>query len=162
VTDRRCGPPRWVAGVAVVALLLVGLSCSRTTGRGEHAVTLDQGSSLTGTDSNGDGVRDDIARIIAGLAATPAMKQRLMGYARNQQRVMALDVSRQQAAQQAYEIATETNRIISCVPDDASFDEFDRRTDTLEAAIFDTDARRAQVDAFGELINGRDFPAPTC
>lgn len=149
-----------IALVSVVACSLVGCAPDPV----KPPVTLDQGAALQGPDSNNDGIRDDVGKIIESLPTTEAVKNELRTFAKNQQEVMALDLSGdpQATSAVAYEVATETNRIISCLPADVDFDEFDERSDVLDAVILNTDQRRDQMAAFEHLIDGRSFPEPAC
>lgn len=157
---RRAIAPLSIAALSSAALVVVGCTPDPV----KPPVTLDQGTALQGADANHDGIRDDVAQVIDSLPTTEAVKTELRAFAKNQQKVMTLDVSGdpQAAATAAYEVATETNHIISCLPSDVTFDEFDQRSDVLDAVILNTDQRRDQMATFEHLIDGRSFPEPTC
>ena len=117
---------------------------------------------LVGPDSDGDGVRDDVADAIRRLPVTPEMRSYLSETAQVEQRIMKLDTTSDGAREAAYAIAQEANRLISCVPTTLDVHDAWDQADTIQALVENTPERRDQVRKFSHLIDGRDFVEPTC
>lgn len=146
-----------VAPAALAAACVLLVSCSMVgPGRTVDAAV------LAGPDSDGDGVRDDVAEAIRRMPVSPDMRAYLAQTAEVEQRIMTLDTTAEGARETAYAIAQEANRLISCVP--ATLDVHDAwdQGDTVQALVENTPERRAQVRKFSRLIDGRDFVEPTC
>lgn len=127
-------------------------------------VPLDESTQAPGVDGNRNGVRDDIDKAIAQAPVSEEMRSYLTETARVDERVMRLDVAGDPAAAaaEAYEIASEANMLVSCVPTGLDPIGALQRAEDLRLLIANTDAREAQVAAFSKLIDGRAFPAPDC
>lgn len=136
----------------------------RPTDPSPSPAALDESPSPSGTDSNDNGVRDDIDQAIAQAPVNGQMKAYLTETAKVEERIMALDVNgdQQAAKNAAYEIASDANQLVSCVPE--GLDPLDalERAENLRLLIANTDEREAQLAAFSQLIDGRAFPEPEC
>jgi hypothetical protein len=158
------GPVRLVAASMLLggSAVLVAPACAPTD-PGPSAAALDESASPSGTDADGNGVRDDIDQAIDQAPVNGQMKAYLIESAKVEGRIMALDVEGDPgAADTAYEIASDANRLVSCVP--AGLDPVDALgwAENLRLLIANTDEREAQLAAFSRLIDGRAFPAPDC
>lgn len=151
-----------VACLTTFLVVFAGLGCGSSEPK--SPVTLDESTSIAGPDRDENGVRDDIDEVIASLPVAPEMRTYLSQSAAVEQRIMMLDINGDPAAakSEAFRIATDANRLISCVPAGLDEEEANDRTDVLQSLIEDTDERQAQVAAFSKLINGRSFPEPRC
>lgn len=156
--------PRAVAAPLCAGVLIVGAFAAAgcAPDQPKAPVTVDESGTPAGVDANADGVRDDVAEVIAALPVTIQMRTYLNDSAKVDQRVMTLDPTAADASATAYDIATDANRLISCVP--AGLDPTDARdrAEAVRLLIANTDEREAAEAAFSKLIDGRTFPAPTC
>ncbi len=159
------GPARLLVASILVggSAALVAPSCAPADPTTRPAA-LDDSAPPSGTDGNGNGVRDDIDRAIAQAPVDSQMKAYLTDTAKVEQRIMALDVNGdpQAAADAAYGIASDANKLLSCVPSGLDPADALERAENLRLLIANTDEREAQLAAFSRLINGRAFPAPEC
>ena len=73
---------------------------------------LDRTSSLTGTDANADGVRDDIAQWIQQRPATPEQKNALTALARANQSALTVDVANDLSLRA---VAAQQHAAVKCV-----------------------------------------------
>lgn len=158
--SRRCA--HLLLAVVAAASVLGAAACAPPDPTGD--VTLDESTTLPGSDGNGDGVRDDVGEVIENLPVDATMKTYLTESMVLEQRIMGLDMASDPTAlaEESYEIASEVNELISCPP--TGLDPADARTraDNLRALVANTEARQAQIAAFSALIDGRAFPAPDC
>jgi hypothetical protein len=134
-----------IAGVVVLA------GCSDSEPTGEE---------LAGVDSDGDGVRDDVATYIDTFDS--ALHPYLLEVAANEQQVVTLDPDASDAAEVAYEIATAANRLASCPPAGADPQAAWDAAAAVRESVADTEARQQRQDVFTALISGRAFPEPDC
>ena len=147
---------------AVVAICVLPIAACAKEQPPNQGVEIDQSTDVPGVDANSDGIRDDVAEAIRQLPVTEEMRTYLYDGAKVEQRIMTLDTASAGAADTAYDIASDANRLISCVP--SGLDQADARkhADDIQALVENTAQRQEQVGAFSALINGRDFPAPAC
>jgi len=148
-------------GVGLAAFAATGCS---PTDPSPGPAALDESSAAQGADTNSNGVRDDIDKVISQAPVTAEMRLYLTETAQVTERIMALDVDGdQQAARDvAYEIASDSNRLTSCPPAGVDADEAFLQSENLDFLILNTVEREAQYAAFSKLIDGRAFPEPTC
>jgi len=147
---------RFIGCVLVAALSVTALACTDSSGNGESR------SSLAGADVDGNGVRDDVDAKVGQLTSDPAVAAYLLAVARNQQQVVTFDTGAPDAADTAFALASETDRLISCPPAGIDDDRADALFDQVARAVANTPSREAQVDELGALIDGRSFYLPRC
>ncbi|GEM_PF-1379858 len=93
------------------------------------------------------------ARLLAGYLHEVAL---------NTQDAVILDTSSPSAAAEAYQIATTSNRLVSCPLGELKLDKAFALSEQVQKAVANTSQRWATLDDLSELINGRVFPAPDC
>jgi len=147
---------RFIGCVLVAALSVTALACTDSSGNGESR------SSLAGADVDGNGVRDDVDAKVGQLTSDPAVAAYLLAVARNQQQVVTFDTGAPDAADTAFALASETDRLMSCPPAGIDDDRALALFDQVARAVANTPSREAQVDELGALIDGRSFYAPRC
>jgi len=155
---RRLGA---IAPVVAAICVLPIAACAKDQ-PSNQGVEIDQSADLAGVDANADGVRDDVAEVVRQLPVSDEMRTYLSAGAKVEQRIMTLDTASAGTADPAYDIASDANRLISCVP--AGLDPADahKHADDIQALVENTSQRQEQVGAFSALIDGRDFPGPAC
>lgn len=130
------------------AALLVVLSAACSSGDPSAA-------ELAGDDTDGDGVRDDVAAHIETY--DPAMQAYLSAVAANEQRVVTFT-----DGDDAYSIAAEANRLVTCIPEGLDRDAARDAAAEVREKVADTDARRDNQAKFSAAISGESFPEPDC
>lgn len=153
ITNQRIGR-RGRLSVALVGLCVVALTgCSSVGVRASHL-------ELAGVDADGNGVRDDVDRYIARL--DPALHGRFEAVAANAQDVLTFDPDAPDASERAYEIASQTNRLISCPPSGFEWNTLSDLEDQIRRKVWNTPPRWAQERRLEALISGRSFPEAHC
>ncbi len=147
---------RFIRCVLVAALSVTPLACTDSSGTGESR------SSLAGVDADGNGVRDDVDAKVGQLTSDPAVAAYLLAVARNTQQVVTFDPGAPDAADTAFALASETNRLVSCPPAGIDPSRADALFEEVQRAVANTSSRKAQLDELSALISGRSFTAPVC
>lgn len=93
------------------APLTVSQAFAKLEGSGELPV-LDRSASLSGTDANADGVRDDIERHIDGKSDTQPQKNSLKSFSRSLSTAMTVDTQDQNALRS---VANSMNTSVGCI-----------------------------------------------
>ena len=147
---------QFIGFVLAAALSVTALACTDSSDNGESR------NSLAGADADGNGVRDDVDAKVAKLSSDPAVSAYLLAVARNTQHVVTFDSGAADAADTAFALASETNRLVSCPP--AGFDpgQAVALLEEVQRAVANTPSRKAKLDELSALISGRSFTAPVC
>ena len=111
---------------------------------------------LAGVDRDGDGVRDDVAEHIASY--DPELQEYLFSVAANEQKVVTFDGD----TADAYAIAAEVNRLVTCIPSGLDRDAARDAAESVRAQVADTDTRQANERKLSAAISGQTFPEPDC
>ena len=158
---RRGFDPRTVVLRAVVvatAVLSIAGVCSCSAFRPSN----DSLAELAGPDVNNNAIRDDVETRIRELTSDPLMIEYLESSARYMQKIVLFDDKAPNAKETAFELATESDILISCAPESLDEETASDLFFEVEDAIRNTRGRKAKFDRVGELIDGRVFPAPDC
>ena len=112
--------------------------------------TLDVSSSLLGTDSDGNGVRDDIDKYLAGLPDTVAQKKALTQLAQAIQSTLIVDRTN---ATDLAKVTNSISRAEACIwrqyaPSQPTQD------DAVEALTINTKVRLATYEQYSAAVNG--------
>ena len=146
------------AVVVATAVLCVAGVCSCSVFRPSN----DSLAELAGPDVNNNAIRDDVETRIRELTSDPLMIEYLESSARYMQKIVLFDDKAPNAKETAFELATESDILISCAPDILDEETASDYFFEVEDAIRNTGGRKAKFDRVGELIDGRVFPAPDC
>ena len=156
----RLGLRRLAECVVVSALFVTAVSCSGLFGSSDP---VELRKSLEGVDVDGNGVRDDVDAKVPELTTDKAIAAQLLAYARHEQMIITFDTEAPDAAEAAFQLASETFRILSCQqPAGINFQEWARLTDEAQRAVFDPRGRKAKLNDFQALIDARAFMSPDC
>lgn len=117
--------------------------------------TFDRSSILTGVDSDGNGVRDDIDTYIASLPYSAIQKSAVLQRARAFQRTLVIDLSNRTQVQQ---LADEIMAAVNCLGDVLPLS--DRRGLDLEALTMNTRDRAARYMHFNAALSGGVYDLP--
>ena len=145
------------AVVATAMLCVTGVS-----GCSAFRPSNDSLAELAGPDVNNNAIRDDVETRIRELTSDPLMIEYLESSARYMQQVVMFDDKAPNAKETAFELATESDFLISCAPESLDEETASDYFFEVEDAIRNTRGRKAKFDRVGELIDGRAFPAPDC
>jgi hypothetical protein len=146
----------------LAALLALGALVATVAGCSDPGDGGGSQESLAGPDADGNGVRDDVETVIAGLTSDSVLSAYLSEVARTTQLVVVLDTDAPGAAEEAYRLASRTNLLVSCPPDGLDLDEAMALLEEVQGAVADTPGRRSKLDELSELISGRSFTEPDC
>jgi hypothetical protein len=119
--------------------------------------TLDVTNSLLGTDSNGNGVRDDIDALIAGTTDSTAQKAALTQFARSLQGSLAVDTTNASALSQA---ALTVNKAVSCLFQQYNANTAVGRVHWLQELTVNTLVRLTAYETFNSALNGTVMANP--
>ena len=155
----RLGLRRLAECVVVSALFVTAVSCSGLFGSSDP---VELRKSLAGADVDGNAVRDDVDAKVAELTTDKAIAAQLLAYARNQQMVVTLDTEAPDAAEAAFQLASQSDRFRSCQPAGINWEEWNQLLDEVQRAVFDPRGRKAKIHDLGALIDGRAFMQPEC
>ena len=144
--------------VMATAVFCVAGVCSCSAFRPSN----DSLAELAGPDVNNNAIRDDVETRIRELTSDPLMIEYLEAEARTMQQVVLFDDKAPNAQETAFELATESDILISCAPESLDEETASDLFFEVEDAIRNTRGRKAKFDRVGELIDGRVFPAPDC
>ncbi|MEZ8130726.1 chromosome partitioning protein ParA [Enterovibrio norvegicus] len=124
---------------------------------GQYDHLLDRTDSLTGTDENQNGIRDDIETFINLLDVTEPVRSALMQDARQKQENLYHDFSEKtdENIDKAWEIADKYSAVIAC-KGYVGMDVDDRigTSKTLTALTYNTKSRTLAYLAFNRLLDG--------
>jgi hypothetical protein len=112
--------------------------------------TLDVTTSVTGTDSDGNGVRDDIDKYIAGLSDSAAQKKALTQLAQAVQSTLTVDVTDPNALAR---ISMALNRGDTCVWQQYTAGQTAKAL-TIEEVTIDTSARLVAYEKYNAARHG--------
>ena len=143
--------------VATAMLCVTGVS-----GCSAFRPSNDSLAELAGPDVNNNAIRDDVDTRIRELTSDPLMIEYLEAEARTMQQVVLFDDKAPNAKETAFELATESDILISCTPEGLDHENAQDLFLEVEDAIRNTRGRKAKFDRVGELIDGRVFTAPDC
>ncbi|KLR61999.1 hypothetical protein IMCC26207_10571 [Actinobacteria bacterium IMCC26207] len=143
--------------VATAVLCVIGVS-----GCSVFRPSNDSLAELAGPDGNNNGIRDDVETRIRELTSDPLMIEYLESSARYMQKIVLFDDKAPNAKETAFELATESDILISCAPESLDEETASDYFFEVEDKIRNTRGRKAKFDRVGELIDGRAFPAPDC
>ena len=161
-TPARLGfDPRTAVLRAVVVATAV-LSIAGVSGCSVFLPSNDSLAELAGPDVNNNAIRDDVETRIRELTSDPLMIEYLESSARYMQQVVLFDDKAPNAKETAFELATESDILISCTPEGLDHENAQDLFLEVEDAIRNTRGRKAKFDRVGELIDGRVFTAPDC
>lgn len=106
---------------------------------------------LTGSDANGNGVRDSVEQVLSRLIPDPTVRQTNVTAARVYEQILSdpLPSTRDQAMTQVSSM--------SCADAAAGAQLYDRYGQGLNQVIFDTDQRYQRLEAFREVLDGGYF-----
>ncbi|NHZ96724.1 hypothetical protein [Massilia sp. CCM 8734] len=114
---------------------------------------LDHGVSMAGIDHDGNGVRDDIDRVVTELFTDPGIRSAATEVARQLQKAAVAAITADQA--RTTQIALE--RAASCVASRSR--DYARINNTLMAATFNTDLRLQALTRYMTALEGVSLPA---
>ena len=161
-TPARLGfDPRTVVARAVVVATAM-LCVTGVSGCSVFRPSNDSLAELAGPDVNNNAIRDDVETRIRELTSDPLMIEYLESSARYMQKIVLFDDKEPNAKETAFELATESDILISCAPESLDEETASDLFFEVEDAIRNTRGRKAKFDRVGELIDGRSFPEPDC
>jgi hypothetical protein len=106
---------------------------------------------LAGVDSNGNGVRDDIEKLVTGFDVTPDGRKAVLQLARATQLALTTSTSEEAARRNGAEVVRAQACMASQIPD------FTTYLGAVRAQTLDTDLRRLAWQAFEEKIARLEF-----
>ncbi len=116
--------------------------------------TLDVSSSLLGTDSDGNGVRDDIDKYIAGLTDNAAQKKALTQLAQALQATLTVDKTSTSALAA---VTNSLNRADTCIWRQYTSGQ-SAKGSAIEALTINTKVRLAAYEQYSAALNGSIIP----
>ena len=119
--------------------------------------TLDVSSSLTGTDANGNGVRDDIDTYIAALPDTAVQKKALTQMAQALQMMLTVNTTSASALTAA---SLANNRAVTCVWSVYTSGQYNK-VFTMQEITMDTMVRLKAYELYNAARNGAVVPSLT-
>jgi hypothetical protein len=119
---------------------------------------LDLGTTLAGTDADGNGVRDDIDRFIAAQGDTPTKKAALTQLARSLQTTLTVDPTNSVALASA---SSSVMRSVACIWSAYGRGQASVKVMTLEELTVNTQQRFTAYDAYHAALNGKALTLPT-
>ena len=146
------------AVVVATAVLCVAGVCSCSVFRPSN----DSLAELAGPDVNNNAIRDDVETRIRELTSDPLMIEYLESSARYMQKIVLFDDKAPNAKETAFELATESDILISCTPEGLDHENAKDLFFEVEDAIINTRGRKAKFDRQSELVDGRVFAEPDC
>ena len=117
---------------------------------------------LAGPDVNNNAIRDDVETRIRELTSDPLMIEYLESSARYMQQVVLFDDKAPDAKETAFQLATDSDILISCMREGLDEETARDLSQKVEDAIRNTRGRKAKFDRQSELVDGRVFTAPDC
>ena len=153
---------RWLACLCVIPLAGVGCSGNSNSSQTPAQVlqgleasgdlpTLDITTSLTGTDADGNGVRDDLDKYVAGLADSSAEKKALIQEAQAIQASLVVDLTQQP---QLLVVRTNMARAVNCVWTVYPKGEQHEKVALIQELSINTLTRLKAYEAFNSSQNG--------
>lgn len=118
---------------------------------------LDRSESLTGTDANKDGIRDDIEAFIDALEVTEPVRKALKQEARQAQESLYHDWSEKTDAniRRALRIADKYNKVLACKEFvGIGIDDSISTANTIDALTYNTKARTMTYLTYNHLLDG--------
>ena len=106
---------------------------------------------LAGIDSNGNGVRDDVEKLVTGFDVTPEGRKAVLQLARATQLALTTSASEEAARRNGAELVRAQACLAAQVPD------FTTYLGAVRARTVDTDLRRLAWQAFEEKIARLEF-----
>jgi hypothetical protein len=143
--------------VATAVLCVTGVS-----GCSVFRPSNDSLAELAGPDVNNNAIRDDVETRIRELTSDPLMIEYLEAEARSMQQVVLFDDKAPDAKETAFQLATDSDILISCMREGLDEETASDYFFEVEDAIRNTRERKAKFDRVGELIDGRSFAEPDC
>ncbi len=143
----------------VSALFVTAVSCSGLFGSSDP---VELRKSLEGVDVDGNGVRDDVDAKVPELTTDKAIAAQLLAYARHEQMIITFDTEAPDAAEAAFQLASQSDRFRSCQPAGINWEEWNQLLDEVQRAVFDPRGRKAKLNDFQALIDARAFMSPDC
>jgi hypothetical protein len=119
--------------------------------------TLDVSTTISGTDADGNGVRDDIDRFIAAQSDTPTKKAALAQLAKSLQTTLTVDPSDRVALTSA---SSSVTRSVACIWSAYGRTQASAKVTTLEELTANTQQRFAAYDAYNAALNGTATTLP--
>ncbi len=119
---------------------------------------LDRSDSLTGPDSNDNGIRDDIEAFIDALQVEEPVRKAIKQNARYQQSVMSYDFSDTTNESRAYDLARSSLRASACIEyRKINLDDEIEISKTILAFTYNTKGRTLQYFEYNHLLSGGAF-----
>lgn len=148
-------------GSAIVALAVVVVAC---VPEDTPPVKLDESADVLGIDGNGNGVRDDVERVIQTRPLSPEAREQLQAYAADSQTALGIGLNAESpsAADDARTLADSRAPNVVCEPSGVSGEEWREEHRILDALIINTEERRAAYDAYLDHLSGYSFTLPSC
>ena len=155
----------FVARTAVLRTVVVATAMLCVTGVCSCSAFLPSNDSLAelaGPDVNNNAIRDDVETRIRELTSDPLMIEYLESSARSMQQVVLFDDKAPNAKETAFELATESDILISCTPEGLDHENAIDLFLEVEDVIRNTRGRKAKFDRQSALVDGRAFKEPDC